>query len=115
MFWIVYSKIEKLEAQGEVDRAQREVEKAQREEDTAKTEKLEGQIAELLESKRDQDEARFKMHHANILSEFVEKIFVELWLNYPGNLDEVKDTIKIRYAQAALSPSQRQLEVIFGG
>ena len=62
-----------------------------------------------------QDNARFKMFHANILVDFVKKVFGELGLKHPGNLEEAKtETSKTRYAQAAQSLSQRQLEVFFG-
>ena len=61
-----------------------------------------------------QDIARFKMFKANILVDFVKRVFVDLHLDYPGNLEEMKDTKKTKNAQAALSLSQRQLEVFFG-
>lgn len=54
-----------------------------------------------------QTEARLKMYKANILVDFVKKVFVDLHLEYPGNLEEVKDT------QAAQSLDQRQLEAFF--
>lgn len=60
----------------------------------AQTEELKGQIAPLLKSMRRQDNARFKTFHANTLVDFDKKIFVELGLDYPGNLEEVKDSKK---------------------
>ena len=54
------------------------------------------------------------MFKAKFLVDFVKKVFVDLHLDYPGNLEEVKDTKKTRNAQAALSLNQRQLEVFFG-
>lgn len=54
-----------------------------------------------------QTEARLKMYKANILVDFVKKVFVDLHLEYPGNLEEVKET------QAAQSLDQRQLEAFF--
>ena len=41
-----------------------------------------------------QEKARFKMIKANILVNFVKKVFVDLHLDYPGNLEEIKDTKK---------------------
>ena len=71
--------------------------------------------ATILKSMAVQDKARFKMFQANILVEFVKRVFVDLHLDYPGNLEEkIKDTKKTRNAQAALSLSQQQLEVFFG-
>lgn len=60
-----------------------------------------------------QNEGRMKMYKANILADFVKKVFVDLHLEYPGKLEEVKDTKKTRYAQAATSLSKRQLEAFF--
>ncbi len=60
-----------------------------------------------------QDRARFKMFKANILVDLVKKVYVDLHLDYPGNLEERKDTKKTRNAQAALSLNERQLEVFF--
>ena len=53
------------------------------------------------------------MYKANILVDFVKKVFVDLHLEYPGKLEEVKDTKKTRYAQAAQSLNKRQLEAFF--
>ena len=61
-----------------------------------------------------QDKARFKMFKANILVDFVKRVFIDLHLDYPGNLEDIKDTKKTRNAQAALSLNQGQLEVFFG-
>ena len=60
------------------------------------------------------DKAHFKIFKANILVDFVKRVFVDLHLDYPGNLEEIKDTKKTRDTQAALSLNQRQLEVFFG-
>lgn len=40
------------------------------------------------------DEARFILFKANILVDLVKKVFVDLHLDYPGSLEEVKDTKK---------------------
>ena len=70
--------------------------------------------ATILKRMAVQDKARFKMFKANILVAFVKKVFVDLHLDFPGNLEEIKDTKKTKNAQAALSLSQRQLEIFFG-
>lgn len=115
--------IEKLEAQSKELKARMEARdaqskelKAQMEERDAQMEARDAQIAFLHKAIVKQDNARFKMFHANILVDFVKKVFTELRLKYPGNLEEAKtETTKTRYAQAAQSLSQRQLEVFFGG
>ena len=55
----------------------------------------------LLKLMTQQNEARVKMYKANILVDFVKKVFVDLRLEYPGKLDEANDIKKTRYAQAA--------------
>lgn len=80
----------------------------------AQMEPRDAQIAFLHEAMVKQDNARFKMFHANILVDFIKKVFGELGLKSPGNLEDPKtETSKTRYAQAAQSLSQRQLEVFF--
>ena len=63
---------------------------------------------------KQQVEARLKLFRANTLVDLVEKVFMDLKLDYPGKLDEVKDTKKTKTALAALSLNQRQLELFFG-
>ena len=53
------------------------------------------------------------MYKATILVDFVKKAFADLHLEYPGELEDVKDTKTTRYAQAAQSLNQRQLEAFF--
>lgn len=67
----------------------------------------------LLKLVTDQNNARMKMFKANILVDLVKKVFADLHLHYPGNLEEVKETKKTRYAQAARSLNQQQLEAFF--
>lgn len=63
---------------------------------------LEKQIAALLKSAHEHDEARLRSFRANTLVDLVKRVFMDLNLNYPGNLDE-----------AALSLDQQQLESFF--
>lgn len=69
----------------------------------------------LLTFMKKQNDARVKMYKANILVGFVQKLFVDLQLDYPGQLDGVKVTKKTSYEQSARSLNQQQLEVFFQG
>lgn len=106
-------KMEKLEAQVEELKAQVEEFKAQTEELKVQTEELKSQTEELKAQTKHHDEGRLKLFRANILVDLVKKVFVDLKLDFPGKLDEVKDTKKTKTALAARSLNQQQLEIFF--
>lgn len=65
----------------------------------AQNSELGEQVVALLKFMGKQYNARSKMFYANTLVDFIKKVFLELRLNYPCNMEEVKDTKKkTRYA-----------------
>lgn len=70
-------------------------------------------IAAFSKRVHERDEARLRDCRANTLIDLVKKVFIDLKLNYPGNLDGVEDTKKTRLIKAALSLNQQQLESFF--
>ena len=51
---------------------------------------------------KNHDKAPFKLFKVKTLVDLVNKAFVNLHLDYPGNLEGIKDTKKTRNVQAAL-------------
>lgn len=59
------------------------------------------------------DEARLRLFRANTLVDLVKKVSIDLKLDPPEKVDEMKDNKKRRITQVAQSIKQQQLEVFF--
>lgn len=62
-----------------------------------------------------QHKSKFKIFQAKKLVNFIKIIFIKLGLNYPSNLEKIKNTKDIKYSQVSQLLSQQQVKIFFEG